>query len=215
MRRKDYYFIVIIALFSFLLILPFTHHLFFGFTNEYKVLGGFIKFFLFATIGDIISWRLIHKNYRVKGLIYKAIVWGLIGVVIVFIFDIFHQGVLALQASGLLPLENNALATAFLVSLFMNFTFAPTMMMFHRISDRYIERKIDEPTVAFNTVLKEINYLGFIRFVVFKTLPLFWLPAHTITFILPAEYRVFFASLLGVALGLILGLAKHVNTKEG
>ena len=45
------------------------------------------------------------------------------------------------------------------------------------------------------------------NFVIKKTIPLFWFPAHTITFILPANLQVLFAALLGVALGLILALA--------
>ena len=40
-----------------------------------------------------------------------------------------------------------------------------------------------------------------------KTIPLFWVPAHTITFMLPPEYRVLFAALLGVMLGVFMSLA--------
>jgi hypothetical protein len=44
------------------------------------------------------------------------------------------------------------------------------------------------------------------NFIFKKTIPLFWYPAHTITFMLPGEYRVLFAALLGVALGVILAI---------
>lgn len=214
MNRFDGYFLFVLGWLVVFLIIPVTHQAFFGFTSDFPIIGGFIKFFLFASIGDVVSWRLIHKNYQVKGFIYKAIIWGLIGVVIVFIFEIFTQGVMAAQANGLLPFEGSVLARAFFISLFMNFTFAPTMMLFHRLSDGYIELKVNRVNNAFNQVINSTDYRGFITFVVFKTIPLFWLPAHTITFILPLEYRVFFASLLGVALGLILGLAKTVKSKE-
>ena len=43
-------------------------------------------------------------------------------------------------------------------------------------------------------------------FIFKKTIPLFWYPAHTITFMLPGELRVLFAALLGVALGVILAI---------
>jgi hypothetical protein len=43
-----------------------------------------------------------------------------------------------------------------------------------------------------------------------KTIPLFWYPAHTITFLLPAEQRVLFAALLGIVLGVLLA----VSTKK-
>ncbi|MCX7905011.1 MAG: Mpv17/PMP22 family protein, partial [Caloramator sp.] len=49
----------------------------------------------------------------------------------------------------------------------------------------------------------------FISFVVLKTIPFFWIPAHTITFLLPSEYRVLMASFLSIALGAILSLAKR------
>jgi hypothetical protein len=39
-----------------------------------------------------------------------------------------------------------------------------------------------------------------------KTIPFFWYPAHTITFLLPSEQRVLFAALLGIALGVLLAL---------
>ena len=45
------------------------------------------------------------------------------------------------------------------------------------------------------------------NFVFKKTIPFFWYPAHTITFLLPEETRVLFAALLGVALGVILAVA--------
>ena len=45
------------------------------------------------------------------------------------------------------------------------------------------------------------------NFVFLKTIPLFWFPAHTITFLLPPDFQVLFAALLGIALGLILAFA--------
>ena len=44
-------------------------------------------------------------------------------------------------------------------------------------------------------------------FVFKKTIPLFWFPAHTVTFLLPPSGRVLCAALLGVALGVLLALA--------
>jgi hypothetical protein len=46
-----------------------------------------------------------------------------------------------------------------------------------------------------------------------KTIPLFWIPAHTITFSLPPEYRVLMASFLSIALGGILAFAKRRSPK--
>ena len=45
------------------------------------------------------------------------------------------------------------------------------------------------------------------RVVLFRSLLFFWVPAHTVTFLLPPAFRVLFAALLGAVLGLILAWA--------
>jgi hypothetical protein len=47
-----------------------------------------------------------------------------------------------------------------------------------------------------------------------KTIPFFWIPAHTITFLLPADFRILFAAILGVALGIILAIADLMGSDE-
>ncbi len=215
MRKQDISMVCVTLVILFLLLFPVTSNAFFGFTDRHVIVGGFIKFFLFASFGDVVSHRIRFQNYRVPGLVYKALVWGLIGIVIVFIFGIFSQGVTALQAEGILPFYTSALAFALFTSLFMNAVFAPTMMLFHRMTDHYIEAKIKDRSHTVNQTVHGVDYHGFVTFVVCKTIPLFWVPAHTITFLLPGTYRVFFASLLGVALGFILGIAKTMPRKEG
>jgi hypothetical protein len=58
-------------------------------------------------------------------------------------------------------------------------------------------------------VVDKIDFYGFISFVVLKTIPIFWIPAHTVTFLLPPEYRVLMAAFLSIALGGILAFAKR------
>lgn len=41
-----------------------------------------------------------------------------------------------------------------------------------------------------------------------KTCPYFWIPAHTIVFLLPNQYRVLVSAFLSIALGLLLAIAK-------
>jgi hypothetical protein len=38
---------------------------------------------------------------------------------------------------------------------------------------------------------------------------MFWIPAHTITFMLPVSLRILFAAALGIVLGIILALASQ------
>ena len=40
-------------------------------------------------------------------------------------------------------------------------------------------------------------------------MPLFWIPAHTVTFMLPSEYQVMMAAALSVALGIFLSLGNR------
>jgi hypothetical protein len=54
------------------------------------------------------------------------------------------------------------------------------------------------------------NIFGF----VFPSLFWFWLPMHTITFSLPEDYRVLMAAALGIALGIILSIAKNLSKKD-
>jgi hypothetical protein len=121
---------------------------------------------------------------------------------------LFAKGVMAAMDSKLLPFKGSSLAFAFFTSLIMNVTFAPTMMAFHRITDKYIEMyyrlsKLPKLTEAINS----IDWGNFVAFVVLKTIPFFWIPAHTLTFLLPSEYRVVAAAFLSIALGGILAFS--------
>lgn len=204
-KIKDFIFWAIVALTLGGIIFLVTRPFFLDFAKEYPLLGGFIKFFFLASYGDLIATRIKNKEWKLPvGFLLKAIVWGLIGIVIVVIFGIFTYGVSELQLLGVLPSGDGPLLTAFFISLIMNFTFAPTMMTAHRISDSYIEQR--KFKVPLSEVIRNIDFAQFFKFTVLRTIPLFWVPAHTITFLLPDEYRVIFAAVLGIFLGLILGL---------
>ena len=184
-----------------------TRPFFLSFASNYKYIGGFIKFFFLASLGDIIGSRIKNKVWSIpKGFIYKAIVWGVIGVLIVMMFTLYDQGVTFLESNNYLPNTGYIIVHALFVSTIMNLTFGPMMMAFHRITDTFIEERVSGNKVSFIDTVNKVNWPAFISFVVFKTIPLFWIPAHTITFILPSEYRVIFAALLGIVLGLLLGM---------
>ncbi len=95
----------------------------------------------------------------------------------------------------------------------MNSIFAPVMMTFHKCTDIHITDNggtvagLLRPIKMREIMSKKINWDVQWNLVIKKTIPLFWFPMHTITFILPANLQVLFAALLGVALGLILALA--------
>jgi hypothetical protein len=94
----------------------------------------------------------------------------------------------------------------------MNTIFAPVFMTFHKITDAHIAANGGSVKALFTPIpmaqrFSELNWQAQWGFVFKKTIPFFWYPAHTITFILPPEQRVLFAALLGIVLGVLLAVA--------
>lgn len=188
---------------------------FITFTALHPYLGGFLKFAVLATLGELLASRIVSKKWEIpKGIFYRMVIWGLLGVSIVLIFAIFSGGVAMVQEKGLLPGYGSKLAFAFFTSLTMNLTFAPVMMAFHRITDTYIDLRYSSlaKRIRLADVLVQIDWRSFSSFVLFKTIPLFWIPAHTVTFLMEPEYRVLLAAGLSFALGLILAFAKRKDS---
>lgn len=101
---------------------------------------------------------------------------------------------------------------AFFISVMMNTTFGPVFMTLHKITDTQILQYEGKLTalirpLPMGKILSSLNWNVQWGFVFKKTIPFFWIPAHTITFLLPGQYQVLFAALLGVALGIILSIA--------
>jgi hypothetical protein len=101
---------------------------------------------------------------------------------------------------------------AFLISLAMNTSFGSVFMTLHKVTDAHILntggtlRGFFRP-INVGEILSSLNWKVQWDFVFKKTIPFFWIPVHTLTFLLPPNLRVLFAALLGVALGLILAIA--------
>jgi hypothetical protein len=192
-------------------------------TADHAVLTSFVKFAVLATLGEVIALRIRKQVYHEPGfgLLPRALVWGVLGVGIWLAFGIFSNGApAALRALGLgvtpevmkgelCPLK---VLGAFFVSLTMNSVFAPVMMTAHKVTDEHIIRHrgallcLARP-IEVGDILARMNWTVMWGFVFKKTLPLFWVPAHTVTFLLPPEHRVLFAAVLGVVLGVLLAIA--------
>lgn len=189
------------------------------FTTLHPFVSSFTKFAILATFGEILACKIRTKRWPDKhfGILPKALVWGFLGIFILYAFKIFATGVPTI-CGKLLPLTGNPngdkILTAFYISLFMNVIFAPVMMITHKITDIKIESGrgklkslFSKPSVT--TSLSLIKWDKMWGFVIFKTIPLFWIPAHTITFLLPPNYRVLFAAILSVFLGIILAISDN------
>jgi hypothetical protein len=211
MKKNDILWVLLVVGLFALIAIPQTRDLFISFTTAHPYIGGFCKFAVLATLGELIAIRLQTGVWTIpKGSGYKMAIWGFLGMVIVLIFGVFAAGVGGAMEKGLLPGKGSLILFAFFTSTTMNLTFAPTMMIFHRITDTFIDMKSKGKgtTIKIRDAVKEVDWSGFYSFVICKTIPLFWIPAHTITFMLATEYRVLMAAVLSLALGLILAFAK-------
>ncbi|MBT1247077.1 MULTISPECIES: hypothetical protein [unclassified Thermosipho (in: thermotogales)] len=210
MKKGDFIWIFTFLLIIFLLIS--LHDYYIALNRSHPYFMGFLKVSILATMGEILSLRLQRKRYtKPYGLIYRFIIWGFLGMCFVLVFELFSSGTYNVMEKGLLP-GKNRFFHAFFTSTLMNLIFAPTFMAFHRITDTYIDLgkgKIKGIlSVKFSDVINTIDWNKFFGFVVLKTIPFFWIPAHTITFLLPAEYRVLTAAMLSIALGVLLSIRK-------
>lgn len=194
-------------------IIPATHRVFVSLTAAHPYGMGFLKFAILATMGELLARRLgAGKWQRPAGLIWRILIWGLIGVAITFMFSFFSLGTAAVIEKGLLPAGSGwlkKLLQAFYTSAIMNLTFGPVFMATHRISDTYLDLRAQGDKPSVKEVLAAIDWQGFLDFVVGKTIPLWWIPAHTVTFLLPGEYRVLVAAYLSIVLGVILVYARR------
>ena len=208
------YVVLSLAGFAAILIIPASREVFKTLSNTHPYLMGCAKFAVLATAGELLAVRLARKEWTLPSYIWaRFIIWGLIGIWITYMMKIFGAGVGALMQSGLLPCPENALLhsfiKAFMISATMNLSFAPTFMALHKCSDTYLDmRATGKRHISLANVIHKVDWEKFATFTLCKTVPLFWIPAHTVTFMLPAEYQVAMAAALSVALGIILNLKR-------
>jgi len=210
LKKNDYLWLALLFSIVIFLIIPNTRELFKIATSSQPYIMGFIKFAILATMGELLTIRIVNKKWiKPEGLIYRILIWGFLGIVITLVFDLFNSGVERLLIKGKLPGKSSGLTLAFFTSFLMNLIFAPTMMAFHSITDSYIDLKFAKTKSNLNIKQAVINidWGHFVSFVVLKTIPIFWIPAHTITFLLPETYRIITAAFLSLALGAILAFA--------
>lgn len=224
MKHTDFIFSVFVCL----LILPFAfnkelYDAYIVFNAEHGMVMSFLKFAILSTTGELLGLRISTGVYYRKGfgVLPRALVWGLLGLGINMAFIVFSSGVpvfleylgvknTAAVMAGTLTLEK--VGIALMISVVLNSIFAPVFMTLHKVTDTHIlatggtMKGLFSP-IPVGKILQEMNWKVQWEFVFKKTIPLFWYPAHTITFLLPAEMRVLFAALLGVVLGVFLAVA--------
>ena len=192
------------------LIFPQSRAVFLEYTAKMPYLMGFLKFALLATTGEVLASKVAAGRFAFpKGVWAKAAIWGVIGMMLTLLMPVYAGGVAAAQSAGVLAGKNSPFLTALFTSALMNLTFGVAMMAFHRVTDTMVEQFCNEKKTSPTSAVNAVDWIGFICFVVFRTIPLFWIPAHTVTFLLPSEYRVFLSAALSIVLGLLLAVAKR------
>jgi len=168
--------------------------------DAHPIIMAIIQFAILGTLGEIISKWIINKKlsmpFSIALTLWKMVVWSILAVCIKYAFVGYPGYVDNLIESKyhLLPQifaanTDHTLPRAFAISATMNLQFGMLLILFHRFLD--------------NLVIKVKNWKGIDKAI--YSLLWFWIPAHTVTFILPENYRIGLAALWSVVLGLILG----------
>jgi hypothetical protein len=231
MKKKDIVMIVCVII----ILLPFfisdtVYAYYKTFNSNHGMIMSFIKFAILSTFGECIGLRITSGVYNKKGfgILPRAFVWGILGMGISMAITIFSTGTPAFLVSlGItnavevmsLAFSWEKLFVALCISVAMNTIFAPVFMTLHKITDTHILntggtlRGLFSP-IPMENIIVNLNWHRQWCFVFKKTIPLFWYPAHTITFMLPSDLRVLFAAVLGIALGVLLSIAAMGKSKR-
>ena len=209
------YILVSILSFVVILVIPTTRTWFGEISSKYAYLMGFIKFALLATAGELIASYIISVNKTVPcKIVWRFIIWGLIGVWITFMMKVYSNAVVSMMSTGVLVGGNSNFLRALFTSVLMNTSFGPTFMAVHKCTDKMLELKANGEKATLSAIVKGIDWGNFASFTILKTVPFFWIPAHTITFLLPSQYQVIMAATLSIALGVFLSFGNRKKAKE-
>lgn len=235
MKKQDLVFILVMAAFFVPFIVSKEAYLFLfdketGMNTIFPLTTAFVKFFFLATLGELLGLRIKTGNYFKKGfgIFPHAVIWGFLGIFIAMAFITFYSGSLGFAVKifgmeapqaimeGHLSLQK--VLIAFVISTLMNVMFAPVFMTLHKITDIHIQENGGKfksllTPIKVEKIITTMDWKTQWSFIFKKTIPLFWIPAQTINFCFPEEFRILNAAILGVVLGVILSIANVKSSK--
>ena len=229
MKKQDFVFILVLAAFFAPFIIwkeayDFLFDKTTGMNAIHPLTTAFVKFFFLATLGELLGLRIKTGKYFKQGfgIFPRAVVWGFLGIFIAMAFITFYSGSMGFvvkifgmtdpQAIMEGTLSGNKILIAFVISTLMNVMFAPVFMTIHKITDTHIidnggKFKSLYTPIKVEKIITGLNWKVQWNFIFKKTIPIFWIPAQTINFCFPEEFRVLNAAILGIVLGVILAVA--------
>lgn len=173
--------------------------------NQCPYISGFLKVGLLATFGEMLKMRGRTGSWKTPDLFPKFLVWGMYGMLFTIVFALFGYGVGAVMGSPIWPLKfENEMAQriwqGFSTSLWANLIFCFPMMLSHEYWNTCITKKRFLGGGEFLEAIDKHVWGSFML----KSIVIFWIPAHTITFSLPKPFQVLMSAYLSLALGFIL-----------
>lgn len=169
-------------------------------TKEQPYAMGFIKFGILATFGECLKNRLITGAWIPSKIVLRFLIWGVLGMWITAAFPFTAGGEGTLVKAGMWPAWPPPFWMSTWINVFSGYAFF--MMFSHYWTDTILAEGWVTPWALFGRA-------GSVRWakIVLISLVAFWIPAHTLTFSLAAEWRIVCAAFLSIALGVILSFA--------
>lgn len=160
--------------------------------KTYPIYSAMIQFAVLGTLGDIISkWMqrgTVFIPYKFSVIFLKMLEWAFLAITIKYAFVGFQGFIDSLISHRFLP-ELSSFGSAFSISVAMNLQFGLLLVILHRFLD--------------NLISQENNWKNIDKGMF--SLIWFWIPAHTITFMLDKPYQIGLAAIWSLVLGIILG----------
>jgi hypothetical protein len=163
------------------------------FVIAYPIYSAMIQFAVLGTLGDLLSkWMQqgsVFLPYKLPIILLKMLEWAIIAITIKYAF-VGYQGFLSNLVEHHFVPEMGLFGSAFALSVLMNLQYGLFLVIFHRFLDNLIAKQKNN--------WKNIDK-GMLSLI------WFWIPAHTITFMLDKPYQIGLAAIWSLVLGFILG----------
>ena len=173
-------------------------------TKAHPYAMGFIKFGVLATFGECLKHRTITGAWIPSKIVLRFLIWGVFGMWITAAFPFMDGGLRAIAGAGIWPSSPAPLWMSTWINVFSGFG------LFMMFSHYWTDTILAEGWVAPWALFGRADTVRWAK-IVLISLVVFWIPAHTLTFSLAAEWRIVCAAFLGIALGVILSFAARTK----